>query len=110
MTQLQGRDRELDVRLNLPNLAKKGPPMTRLAVMAPTFSQHRNMIPDDIVSLAQYGLHYRGADEPLITNTLQLLLHECLDRTLLEKPHTNKCCDATIHFTVTGNILEHTPY
>ena len=82
-TQLQGWTRELDVRLNSPGPAPKDPPMV------PTPSQHRNLIRDVIVILAQYGLHYRDPDELIITNTLQLLLHEHPDKTLLGQPHIN---------------------
>ena len=57
--------------------------MARLAAMAPTPSQHRNLIRDAIVSLTHYGFHYRDADEPIITNTIQLLLHERPDKTIL---------------------------
>ena len=110
MTQLQGRARELDVRLNSPDPAQNGPPLARLAAMIPTPSQHRNLIRDAIISLAQYGLHYRDADEPVITNTLQMLLHERPDKSLLGQPHTTKCCDSNSPFTITGNIQEHTPY
>jgi len=57
-----------------------------------------------------FGLHYRDADEPIITNTLQLLLHGRPDKTLLGQPHTNTCVDSSSLFTITGNSLEHTPY
>ena len=80
MTQLQGRACELDVRLNSPDLAQNGPPLARLTAMIPTPFQNRNLIRDAIISLAQYGLRYRDADEPIITHTLQLLLHERPDK------------------------------
>ena len=51
MTQLQGRARELDVRLNSTDTAQKGPPMARLAVTTPTLSHRRNLIRDTIVNL-----------------------------------------------------------
>ena len=51
--------------------------------MGDTSHQHRNLIRDSIVSLVQFGIHYRDADEPVITNTLQLLLHSRPDSTLL---------------------------
>jgi len=110
MTQLQGRARELDVRLNSLDPAQNGPPLARLAAMIPTPSQNRNLIRDALISLAQYGLHYRDTDEPVITNTLQLLLHERTDKSLIGQPHTAKCCDSNNPFTITGNIQEHTPY
>ena len=74
-----------------------------------TPNQRHNLIHDDITSLAQYGLHYRDADEPIITNTLPLLLHEHPDRTFLDQPHTNRYVDLSIPFTIIGNIVEHTP-
>ena len=72
--------------------------------------QHRNLIRDAILSFARFGLHYRDADEPVITNTLQLLLYGRPDKTLLGQPHTNACVDSNSPFTITGNSLEHTPY
>ena len=58
-------------------------PLARLVSMGDTSHQHRNLIRDSIVSLVQFGIHYRDADEPVITNTLQLLLHSRPDSTLL---------------------------
>ena len=110
MTHLQGRAREFDVCLNSPDPAQNGPPLARLAAMVSTPSQDRSLIRDVIVSLAQYGLHYRDADEPIITNILQLLLHERPEKSLLGQLHTTKCYDSNILFTITGNLLEHTPY
>ena len=76
LTQLQGRAHELDVQLNLPDPAQQAPPpLARLAAIGTSPYQHRNLIRDAILSLAQFGLHYRDADEPVITNTLQLLLY-----------------------------------
>ena len=83
MIQLQGRTRELDVRLNSPDPAQYGPPLARLAAMDSSPHQHRNLIRDDVLSLARFGLHFRDADQPVITNTLQLLLHDRPDKTLL---------------------------
>ena len=68
LTQLQGHIRELDVRLNSPDPAQHGPPLARLAAMESSPHQHRNLIRDAILSLARFGLHYRDADEPVITN------------------------------------------
>ena len=48
--------------------------------MDTTPPQYRNLIRDAILSLARFGLNYRDADEPVITNTLQLLLHGCPDK------------------------------
>ena len=73
-------------------------------------NQRHNLIHDDITSLAQYGLHYRDTDEPIITNTLPLLLNERPDRIFLGQPHTNRCVDLSIPFTIIGNIVEHIPY
>ena len=75
-----------------------------------THQQHRNLIRDTIVSLAQYGLHFQDTDEPVITNILQLLLREHPDYILLEQPHSNKYTDPNIPFTIVGNRLEHIPY
>ena len=110
LKQLQGRVRELDIRLNLSDSAQQGYFLARLAVMDATSYQHCNLIRDAIVSLAQYGLHFRNADEPIITNTLQLLLHKQPDRILLGQSHSNGCADSNSQFTIVGNRLEHTPY
>ena len=84
--------------------------MAHLATIVSTPSHHRNLIRDSNVSLAQYRLHYRDADEPIITNTLHLLLHERPDKSLLGQPHTTKCYDSNIPLTITDNLLEHSPY
>ena len=84
--------------------------MAHLATIVPTPSHHRNLICDSIISLAQYRLHYRNTDEPIITNTLHLLLHERPDKSLLGQPHTIKCYDSNSPLTITDNLLEHTPY
>ena len=110
LTQLQGRIRELDVRLNSPDPAQHGPPLARLAAMDSSPHQHTNLIRNAILSLARFGFQYRDADEPVITNTLQLLLHERQDKTLLGQPHTNACVNSNSPFTITGNSLEHAPY
>ena len=59
LIQLQGRARELDVRLNSPDPTQQAPPprLERIAVMANTSHQHRNLIRDAIVSLKIYRLH-----------------------------------------------------
>ena len=101
MTQFQGRTRELDVRLNSPDPAQNEPPLVRLAAMIPIPSHNRNLIRDEIISLVQYGLHYWDADEPIINDTLQLLLHERPDKSLIGQPHTTKCCDSDSPFTIT---------
>lgn len=85
-------------------------PLARLMVMGHTPQQHRNLIRDTIVSLAQYGLHFQDTDEPVITNILQLLLREHPGYILLEQPHSNKYTDPNIPFTIVGNRLEHIPY
>ena len=78
--------------------------------MSPSPHQHRNLIRDAILSLAQFGLHYRDADEPVLTNTLQLLLYRRQDKTLLGQPNTHAILDTNSPFTIHGNVLEHTPY
>ena len=78
--------------------------------MIPSPHQHCNLIRDAILSLAQFGLHYRDADEPVITNTLQLLLHRRSDKTLLGQPNTHTIVDTNSPFTIHGDVLEHTPY
>ena len=83
MIQLQGRTRELDGRLNSPDPAQHGPPLARLAAMDSSPHQHRNLIRNDVLSLARFGLYFRDADQQVIVNTLQLLLHDRPDKTLL---------------------------
>ena len=72
--------------------------------------QHRNLIRDAILILTQFGLHYRDADELVITNTLRLFLHGRPDKTLLGQPNNHTIADANSPFTIHGNVLEHTPY
>ena len=45
--------------------------------------QHQHLIRDVILRLAQFGIHYRDTIKPVVTNTLQFLLHGRLDKTLL---------------------------
>ena len=88
------------VRLNSPESSQKGPHMARLAIITPVQSHRRNLTRDVIVSLAQYGMHYRDVDEPITTNTLQLLLYKRPVKTLLGQPHTNKCSDSNSTFNI----------
>ena len=67
LTQLQGRARELDVRLNSPDPTQHAPPLDRLAAMIPRPNDHTNLSRNAIISLAQFGLHLRDADQ-LITS------------------------------------------
>ena len=101
---------ELDVRLSSPNLEQQGLPLASLAARGDTPHQHRNLIRDSIASLAQFGIHYRDADGPIITNTLKLLLHSRPNGTLLQQLITNRLADSNISFTIIGNKQEHTPY
>lgn len=78
--------------------------------MGITPHQHRNLILDVLLSLAQFGLQYRDSDEPVINNTLQLLLHDRPDKALIGQSHINACLDSICLFTITSNILNYTPY
>ena len=70
LTLLEDRSREFDVRLNSPDPTQQGSPLAHLAAIKHTYQQYLNLIRDAIVSLAQYGLHFRDADEPVISDTL----------------------------------------
>ena len=56
--------------------------------MDTTPPQHRNLIREAILNLARFGLNYRDVDEPVITNTLHLILHGRPDKkTTWSAPH-----------------------
>ena len=110
LTQLQGRARELDVRLNSPDPTQHAPPLARLAAMIPRPNDHKNLIRDAIISLAQFGLHLRDADQPITSISLQLLLHDQPDKTLLGQPSPKHATTSNSPFTITGDVEEHTPY
>ena len=75
-----------------------------------TPQQHHNLIRDDIVSLAQYSIHYRDADELVITDTLQLMLHDRSGRTLFGQSYSNNCTDLNIPFNIVRKWHKHTAY
>ena len=110
LTQLQGRPRELDVRLNSPDSTQHAPPLARLAAMIPQPNDHKNLIRDAIMSLAQHGIHFRDADQPLTSLSLQLLLHGHPARTLFGQPPAQHDTASTSPFAITGAFEEHTPY
>ena len=73
LTQLQGRTRELDVRLNSPDPTQNAPlppPLARLAEMDTQSDHHTNLIQDTIISMAQYGLHFWDTDQLHINTSL----------------------------------------
>ena len=68
------------------------------------------MIRDVIISLAQYGLHFRDADQPITSLSLQLLLHDHPACTLLGQPPAQHDTTSKSPFAITGDFEEHTPY
>ena len=110
LTQLQGRARKFDVSLNSPDPTQHAPPLDRLAAMIPQPNDHKNLIRDAIISLAQYSLHFRDADQPLTSLSLQLLLHDHPARTHLEQPSAQHNISSTSPFSITRAFEEHTPY
>ena len=78
--------------------------------MSPHPNQHRNLIRDAIVSLAQFGLHFRDADEPILAISLQLLLHHTLEYTVLGQPNTLTGTTSNSPFTIKGNSTGHLPF
>ena len=84
--------------------------MAPLEVMEHRPNQHRNLIHGTISSLAQYGLQFLDVDQPIITNKLQLLLHELSERKLFGKPNSNVYTNSNSPFTIVGNRNGHTPY
>ena len=73
-------------------------------------NDHKNLIRDAIISLAQFGIHLRDADQPITSLSLQLLLHDQPDRTLLGQPPAQHDSTSTSPFTIIGDVEEHTPY
>ena len=110
LTQLQGHARELDVRLNSSDPTQHAPSLVRLAPMISQPNHHKNLIRDAIISLAQYGLHFRDDYQLLTSLSLQLLLHGHPARTLLGKPPAQHDTTSTSPFDITGNFEEHAVY
>ena len=54
--------------------------------MATQPNHHKRLIQDAIISLAQYDLQFRDADQPVPSISLQLMLHTHANRTLLGQP------------------------
>ena len=73
-------------------------------------NDHKNLIRDAIISFAQFGLHFRDADQPITSLSLQLLLHGHPDGTLLDQPSAQHKTTSNSPFTITGNVEEHTSY
>ena len=107
---IQGRARELNVRLNSTDPTQHTPLLARLISMNTQPNQHHNLIRDDILSLVQYGIHFRNPDKPVLIITLQLLLHDLLQFTLLDQSLSHSPNINTSPFTITGDCHEHTPY
>ena len=110
LTQLQGRTRELDVRLNSLDSTQHTPKMARLSTMSPHPKQHRNLLRDAIISLAQFGLHFRDTDEPIITISLQQLLHNTYNCTVLGQSLPTTCTSSSSSFIITGNRTGYLPF
>ena len=107
---IQGRARELDVRLNSPDPTQYTPLLARLISTNTQPNQHHNLIRDDILSLVQYGIHFRNPDKPVLIITLQFLLHDLPQLTLLDQSLSHSPNINTSPFTITGDCHEHTPY
>ena len=110
LTQLQGRACALDVRINSSDPTQHAPPLDRLVAMISQPNHHKNLIRDAIISLTPYGLHFRDADQPLTSLSLQLFLHYHPARTLLRQPPAQHDTASTRPFVITGDVEKHTPY
>ena len=96
---------QINVQLNFPDL------LVLLIVMATYRNHHTNLIQDDIFSLEQYGLHSQDVDQPVITTSLQLILHilvpSQLALLLLLEIWTNIHCMCTIRPFTNGSTTCH---
>ena len=101
LAQLQGRARELDVRLNSPDPTQHAPPMVRLSTMSPYPNHYRYLIRDAIISLAQYGLYFRDTDEPSTAISLQQLLY--ITHLIVPFLDNQSTTSSPPPFTITGN-------
>ena len=84
--------------------------MACLAEMAHFSNHHKNLIRDALISLAQCGLHFRDIDQPVITNTIHLLLYELSEQTFLGQPTSITFTDSNSPFKIKGDRDEHTHY
>ena len=108
-THLQGQARELNVRLAPFQLSALSI-LARLVAMATQHNRHKNILRDTIIRLAQYGLHFKDAYQPVVATPLQLLLHEWPRHTLMGQSTSHPYTDSTNHFTIIENSNEHTSY
>ena len=77
--------------------------MTRLSTMSPHPNQHRHLIRDEILSLAQFVLHFRDTDELIIAITLQRLLHDTSNCTVYDQTLLTTSTTPNSPFTIIGN-------
>ena len=110
LDQLQGRAGKFGVRLNSPDPAQYLPLLACLSAMTTRPNNRKNLIRDAIISLAQYGLHFRDIDKPVLTITLQLLLYDQYQHILLDQLFFNPLTILTSPFTITGDRNELIPY
>ena len=96
--QLKSCARELDVRLNSNAPLQSAFPRARLTAMYQNYIRAPNLVHAASRYIITYVIHLRDADQPIITNPLQTLLHHTLlhhtDTPILhgqtQQPHANK--------------------
>ena len=84
--QLRSYVRGLDVRLNSNEPLQSAFPRARLAALHQNHTRTPNLIHTASRYISTYDIHRRDADQPIITNTLQILLHHTANLLLLGQP------------------------
>ena len=84
--QLKSCARELDVHLNSNEPLQSAFPRARLAALHQNHTRTPNLIHTACHYISINGIHLRDADKPILTNTLQTLLHHADGLPLLGLP------------------------
>ena len=107
--QLKSCARELDVRPDSNEPFQSAFPRARLAALHHNHTRTPNLIHQACHYISTYGIHHRDADQLIITNTLQTLLHHTDSSPLLGIPPQNNTILNPSPFNIIGDGPTHLP-
>ena len=108
--QLKSCARELDVRLNSNEPLQSAFPRARLAALHQNHTRTPSLIHTASRYISTYGIHLRDANQPIITNTLQTLLHHTDNPLLLGQPRHSTTNTNPTPFNINGDSITHLPF
>ena len=108
--QLKSCARELDVRLNSNEPLQSAFPRAILAALHQNHTRTPNLIHTASRYISTYGIHLRDADQPIITNTLQTLLHHTDNPLLLGQTRQSTTNTNPTPFNINGDSSTHLPF